>query len=598
MSARTRKPVLAWAVVLLACGISAPAWAVASGTISSDPCHLVITPGNTASTTITWSTSGCQTAQVYVSMDGGEEALMSQGASGSSNPGWIQCEKVYVFLLYEGTAHTNLLAWTSVTSHRPPDSMLGFNYWPADESCYILTDTNWTTAMKNEVEADLDHMSSLTGGVLRLFFWPNHSGYTLDGLGQGGTVGSDHTEICDNLPELLEMCADRDIRVIIAFGSIYLLGDIGQQHWTWWQWAYGTDGWNDFINDSETWMEGIVDAAEGSDYAATVMFYDYANEAYNGTLNVWTYVNHMYDNTGVPRGKRGLSVLYASSDAAYAKSNLGGRRLDYADYHCYLPDGPNTDIEDCYDDVKDEFPDSTVLIGEFGRSGGASEPSKEADQQTKELDVAERVDVKGIPFYVHWMFWDNAPPSAEQVYGWGYDHDTAKHVMGGMSDLLNLAGNPDMEDLDGTEPDQWNCGATQGVNPVLTCPGYYAGASSNYRWARITVDDEIGTIWLTTGSTIEVTGGNTLYVNSYVESNMKNVKMSVTEYDSSMTRISDTYGTAFTPSQWRWYNYLAQTGAWSVTLNANTKYVIVGIVAETQSGTTYLDVDTVSVWER
>jgi hypothetical protein len=51
--------------------------------------------------------------------------------------------------------------------------------------------------------------------------------------------------------------------------------------------------------------------------------------------------DNMYDHAGAPMGKRGLSLLFSSADPACAAENLGNRRLDYAAFHCYYPDGSN-----------------------------------------------------------------------------------------------------------------------------------------------------------------------------------------------------------------------------------------------------------------
>ena len=94
-----------------------------------------------------------------------------------------------------------------------------------------------------------------------------------------------------------------------------------------------------------------------------------------------------------------------------------------------------------------------------------------------------------------------------------------------------------------------------------------------------------------------VTGGSELYVNCYVRSNMKNVYMGVTEYDSGQSVVAQTAGTTFTPSGWSMNNYLQRTGTWSVSLDSATRYVIVSIGATCQSNPSYLDVDCVSAWE-
>jgi hypothetical protein len=75
---------------------------------------FVALPGpNTATgqrtVTINWNTGGSSGGQVYVSVDSGPENLFGQGASGSQNAPIVP-GRTYVFRLYDGTAHTTVLA--------------------------------------------------------------------------------------------------------------------------------------------------------------------------------------------------------------------------------------------------------------------------------------------------------------------------------------------------------------------------------------------------------------------------------------------------------------------------------------------------------
>jgi len=588
------KTVCLWVLVVSAfCAGSSVAWA-ASGSVYGSPHHLCIASGSLGTTTIHWSTSGCQTAQVYVSMDGGGETLFAQGASGSSNATWIQPEHIYIFSLYEGTAHSNLLAWTSITSNVPPASNLGFNYWPADCTCDILTDAKWTTSMKNEVKEDLDHIASLSGAAVRLMFWSNCSGYVLDGEDQGGTVNSDHTEICDNLPDLLGYCHDRKIKVVIAFGNVYLTSSTGQGE-RWWQWAYGdTDqGFNEFKADSETWAEGIVDACEGSAYKADVIYYDINNEVSDLHPRCWAYVNHIYDNCDIPKGKKACSPLRISIDTEKLKDGLNGRRLDYIEQHTY-PLGNNPYYATNHATLATYFPHTTRTVGEYGQ--GCEDSTEESSQEQRVLDVSEWAIDNDVPYYQHWMLWDHTPPADNQVYGWGYSHNSPKDVMGGMTDLLNLVANPDMEDNDGGVPQYWYDGGTVDRTFWRATPG--GGAATNTAMARIRVTNESSGYVYIYSAKFDVEGGKELYLNAYICTNMTDARMRVWEYDSSDALIATTDGPTYTPA-WGNKHYLHEVGSWSLSLNANTRKVRVGALAYCDAdATNYLDLDTVSAWER
>src|SRR6187551_3642283 len=92
--------IIAGALLLAACDqkTSAPATGssvvaspsgntTATLTASPNPVPAGSTPG---STTIKWSTGGSPTAQVYVSTNGGPEALFASDGEGSSEAPWIQ----------------------------------------------------------------------------------------------------------------------------------------------------------------------------------------------------------------------------------------------------------------------------------------------------------------------------------------------------------------------------------------------------------------------------------------------------------------------------------------------------------------------------
>jgi hypothetical protein len=91
----------------------------ATGTISSSPSTLVISAGQTATTVISWSTSGASNAQVWLSVDGMAETLFAQSSAGSQSAPWIQPGYAYKFTLYDGTAHTVPLASTVVLGVSP-----------------------------------------------------------------------------------------------------------------------------------------------------------------------------------------------------------------------------------------------------------------------------------------------------------------------------------------------------------------------------------------------------------------------------------------------------------------------------------------------
>lgn len=93
--------------------------AAQTGSIAADPSQLVINPSQLGSTSISWATTGLPTAQVYVSHPGGSETLMSESPSGTASVSWIELGRPYIFNLYAGTSHNQLLASVTVNTNAP-----------------------------------------------------------------------------------------------------------------------------------------------------------------------------------------------------------------------------------------------------------------------------------------------------------------------------------------------------------------------------------------------------------------------------------------------------------------------------------------------
>lgn len=95
--------------------VSAPT--TGSLTVSPNPVPLTSTVGTTI---LTYSVSGGGTGQVYVSVNGSGDVLLTQGNGGSVTIPWISPGFTYVFTLYTGTGHSTSLAHTSVTAQASP----------------------------------------------------------------------------------------------------------------------------------------------------------------------------------------------------------------------------------------------------------------------------------------------------------------------------------------------------------------------------------------------------------------------------------------------------------------------------------------------
>jgi glucose/arabinose dehydrogenase len=85
-------------------------------TASPNPVPAVAGAGTTR---IAWNTGTGAMGQVWVSMNGGPEALFAQGTTASQSASWISPGNTFRFALYDGTAHRDLLASTTVTGTAP-----------------------------------------------------------------------------------------------------------------------------------------------------------------------------------------------------------------------------------------------------------------------------------------------------------------------------------------------------------------------------------------------------------------------------------------------------------------------------------------------
>jgi hypothetical protein len=569
------------------------------GTISASPGHQVAAPGELRTSTIRWTTAalwtiGATTAQVWVSHDDRPEQLFAEALSGTQAAPWIQAPGRYVFKLYAGTARARLLAWTSVTTQPAPASRLGLNYWPQGYGPDALTDANWRT-LRPIVAADLDQIASLGGGVVRLMFWPELSGFHLGGKGGGGQFTPELDEEARNLVDLLSLAYARGIQAIIVFGNSYFDGGNGQPGHRWWQDAYAS--FTPFLADTKRWVDTIVNAVEGSPYRGDVIYYDYENEYFTDHPNMGLYLTYLYDGSAVPMGKRGVSLLNVAHDLddlrhqldSAVGPELGRRRLDFVDFHSYPP-GLNPDVKASRDAVQALFPDSTVLLGEFG--GEAATAAAEDAQQQVVVDVVAKARANGVPYYLNWMLWDDTPaPSLK--FAWAYDRHRPKNALGAVVAASSLVANADFEQRNGAVPAAWSAGGTVPVELFAMGPAR-SDAATNGSYGRVRVQTA-GNAWLSS-SPFAVTHGGPLFVDAYIRSNMKWASVDVHEYDASMHELRMTEGRPFAPTGWSYNNYLQRVGSFSVWLGSDTRFVVVAVGGETGAELpAYLDVDTVSV---
>lgn len=454
----------------------------------------------------------------------------------------------------------------------------------------------------------------------------NVSGFTLDNYDYNQLTDDYKAEV-SKLPELLALASQRNLKVIIAFGNTYLTcgpNPTPPPDWDscspqdpnrrWWKENHYSS-FERFLGDSQVWIDWMVGGVQGSGYCSTVLFYDYQNE-YNKFLPDYTmpwYLTYMYRWSSVPAGRRGLSVLNIDpndiwyDDPSDVRNQMNGAfgsswHLDYIDFHSYFNQtgARNTNIQDSYRHTKGVFPDSTVLLGEFAYNL-LSNGNEEGQQQTM-TNVFNAVSEVQAPYYLHWTLVDGR-------YGWASsDRDHARDVLGRFpQDVQRLIANPDMEYLNGSAPQSWQA---SGSIPVTLVSGWGPGdgctneACTNSGYARVQASGYgSGSMWLISDQ-VAVRGGDRLYVNSYIRSNMANISMKVIQFNQYGTQLQTESGPSFTPSGWSMNNYLyhatalnGQPNGWSAPLQWNTRSISVMVYAQVTGSPAYLDVDTVSAWE-
>ena len=468
----------------------------------------------------------------------------------------------------------------------------GFNYWPQGYGSEALADANWAQ-LRPVVEADLDHMASLGGRVLRLVFWPQLSGWTIDPTTFAVTFDQvDMAARSRNLLELLRMARARRMSVILCFSNNWFELD-HHEGTRWWELAYPS--FSAFLKHSVAWVNAYVQPVRNSFESPTILYYDYESEYSAAHPNIGRYLTTLYDLVPVSPGQRGLSVLRVPEDLDHLIGSLGNRPLDYIDFHSY-PYGPvpplNPDIPGTIAAIKLRLPAARLLLGEFGWQAEAE--ADEAAQSDTVLAIATVARQQpDLTAYLHWTLWDRSPYTVPPlVWGWAYEHDRPKDVLGTMAATSSALANSDMEQTSSDKPAGWTADGTVPVD--LTAMGPAGDAATNALYARVHAAQP-GIIWLMS-ATQPVSSSGTAYVNAYVRSNMNTVYLQVREYDALGQVIRLDRGPSVHPPGWRFWSYLHAAGSFHVLLTPNTRSVALAVVGDGGApGDVYLDVDAVSM---
>lgn len=138
--------------------------------------------GGNASVEIAWGTNGYASAQVFVSLNGGPEQLLSQSANGTSTPAWIVPGFKYDFNLYAGETHTTLLDSVTVYGRRQAYDV-GCNYHSIGSdfmTTYFLTQYH-IPSVRSTVLAQLQGLADAGATKLKIGMWVYGKNYIVPG---------------------------------------------------------------------------------------------------------------------------------------------------------------------------------------------------------------------------------------------------------------------------------------------------------------------------------------------------------------------------------------------------------------------------------
>jgi len=498
-------------------------------------------------------------------------------------------------------------------------TQFGMDYIPyiyGSDAMQFLCDRNWTTAGKAKVEADLNQMCSMGLTCQRLMFFGD--GWELGNQWgsqnyQAPFFSSDFDEIIANLPDYIEMCAKRNITIDFCIGTPWLLGYASENPIVYyWQWAYGPNGWADYMDDYEYFVTSAVNAVESSPYGYTVHWYDINNEVFTTPFIDFYpgWLTTVWDSGWVPASKIGFSVLRVPPTGATDYDNLkngdsdstwlGTNRAAQAkltDSHAY----PEADTGDWnvalkYGKGHNDYPNSTTIVGEYAYSFTAS---GEATQATSEITLMNSMISAGIPYAMHWMFVDlyvpNQDPNAWKT-GWFHNHDVNQpnDVVGAVGNKLGLFTNGDMEQGNSQFPTGWSGGSNGGHSLTFSrmngtdCTGNYY-----YRIAASAAPDNIYSLSPYTA----VPPCSNIYVNAYIRGgNTGNMYIGIHQYDAYGNHLSFTAGPSFSNGgNYQFYSYQQAVGGWVCPANPDTRYIYMGVVADINALPGWIDTDCVTL---
>ena len=114
-------------LLVVACAMPLKVADAATGSISASSQYIYVSsPTSWSPVTISWSTSGCSNARVYVCMDNYQDKHFTGGTSGSQVANWITAGSSFTFKLYAGTdERAELLDTVTVVGYTANSGTIG-----------------------------------------------------------------------------------------------------------------------------------------------------------------------------------------------------------------------------------------------------------------------------------------------------------------------------------------------------------------------------------------------------------------------------------------------------------------------------------------
>jgi hypothetical protein len=261
-------------------------------------------------------------------------------------------------------------------------------------------------------------------------------------------------QVNQNLIRILSIAKGYGMKVALTFmfNDLYVHGPNGfVTKPIWYKATYDNfaNGPELLAQDVVAYETAIVNAIKGSSVADAVIYYNLLTEArliggyerFELTHGSWTammerLITSLVTKVPVPAGKLCLDVQERES-LGHLRRLMDAAKvtLDYTEVHSY-PNGAygdaNSDLIGFSNEAKRHFPNTTLVLGEFGISG--CKTSNQAVAASRFRRIVLDAKAARIPFGFNWGLYDGVPTG-------GCDSDSSRYGLGfGLNDMRDIYG--------------------------------------------------------------------------------------------------------------------------------------------------------------